>query len=154
MIEKAKAKINAEVQEISSPMAQTLGTYINNVILTSEINAAAVLKEGKSLKDFIEKLWKSARNIHGGKYKELTAEKATSAIFKEFADDTASVDQYASPEVVSMINAVCTEKSTNSICLTSDVVIPMLYAYYGIPLTGTVNNKQPRTSVFKRVSLD
>lgn len=159
MIEKAIREIDSEVEEIATPMAYALGELIKQEILTSDINAAAVMSEDKSLEDLLEKINNIASNIHKGNYKDMETAQAATAMFQEFTGDVSNISAYESPDFLNLVKMYCVGKSGSAVAIPSTMVTPLIYAYFGIlpgDSTQAVNKNSTNTrpSGFKRICLD
>lgn len=163
MIEKAIEHINAQVKEIidsdsnkfSKSQARLIGKHLTYVI-SSDIVAVSILKEGKSLKEFLKKI-----NDFGQlckKNEKATDANAAEALIKDFGGDDCNVSEYITPEYTQELNELISDKCGSCAGVSSEVIIPLIHAYYNIPLSGITasNNVQAHSNPhgFKRVSLD
>lgn len=153
MTEKAIEHINAQVKKCNNLMASIIGKYLKSVA-ASDMTAVEILKEGRTIADFCEKIETLAQKIRGGKIK------SANEVFKIIlGEDFDGASKYMTRGFSNELGEILSENSAgNSFCISSEVIIPLLHAYYNIPLSGmAVSNNtqaQPKPHGFKRVSLD
>lgn len=152
MIEKAIEHINAQVKECNNSMAGIIGKYLKSVVI-SDMTAVEILKEGRTIADFCEKIETLAQKIRGGKVKN--ANEVFKTIVSEDFDGAAG---YMTWGFSNELGEILSENSAGNLFgVSSEVIIPLIHAYYNIPLSGIAvsNNTQAQSKHgFKRVSLD
>ena len=153
MIEKAIEHINAQVKECNNSMAGIIGKYLKSVVI-SDMTAVEILKEGRTIADFCVKIDTLARKIRDGEVK------SASEVFKTIvSEDFDGAAGYMTREFSNELGEILSENSAGNLFgISSEVIIPLLHAYYNIPLSGIAasNNTQAHSNPhgFKRVSLD
>lgn len=152
MITEARNKIETEIKSIHTTMATILGKYLLSAV-TNDLCAAEVLNDSRSIKDFCEKVSGLAEDIHRNKFKDMEMKAITAKILEHFgADASCEVTEGFTAEMYILTDPENTAKGVMP--MTSDVIIPLLHAYFHIPLSG-VNADQPsKPAKFRRVSLD
>lgn len=153
MIEKAIEHINAQVKECNNSMAGIIGKYLKSVA-SSDMTSVEILKEGRTIADFCVKIDTLARKIRDGEVK------SASEVFKTIvSEDFDGAAGYMTREFSNELGEILSENSAgNLLGISSEVIIPLIHAYYNIPLSGMAasNNAQTQSKPhgFKRVSLD
>ena len=153
MIEKAIEHINAQVKECNNSMAGIIGKYLKSVA-SSDMTAVEILKEGRTIADFCVKIDTLARKIRDGEVK------SASEVFKTIvSEDFDGAAGYMTWGFSNELGEILSENSAgNLLGISSEVIIPLIHAYYNIPLSGMTasNNTQANSNPhgFKRVSLD
>jgi len=125
MIEKAIEHINAQVKECSNSMANIIGKYLKSVVI-SDMTAVEILKEGRTVEDFCEKIETLTQKIRGGKVKNA------SEVFKIIiGEDFDGAAEYMTWEFTNELGEIFSENSVgNSFGISSEVIIPLIHAYY------------------------
>ena len=153
MIEKAIEHINAQVKECNNSMAGIIGKYLKSVA-SSDMTSVEILKEGRTIADFCVKIDTLARKIRDGEVK------SASEVFKTIvSEDFDGAAGYMTWGFSNELGEILSENSAgNLLGISSEVIIPLIHAYYNIPLSGMTasNNTQANSNPhgFKRVSLD
>lgn len=153
MIEKAIEHINAQVKECNNSMAGIIGKYLKSVVI-SDMTAVEILKEGRTIADFCVKIDTLARKIRDGEVK------STSEVFKTIvSEDFDGAAVYMTWGFSNELGEILSEKSAgNLLGISSELIIPLIHAYYNIPLSGitasNITQAHSNPHGFKRVSLD
>lgn len=153
MIEKAIEHINAQVKECNNSMAGIIGKYLKSVVI-SDMTAVEILKEGRTIADFCVKIDTLARKIRDGEVK------SASEVFKTIvSEDFDGAAGYMTWGFSNELGEILSENSAgNLLGISSEVIIPLLHAYYNIPLSGVaasnITQAHSNPHGFKRVSLD
>ena len=156
MITDARNKIEAEIKALHSTMSTILGKYLLSAI-TSNLYAAEVLNDSRSINDFCKRIGDLAEDIHGNKFKDMEMKEITGKILERFGAD-ASCDAITEEFTTEMSMLTNTENTVKGVMpMTSAIIIPLLHAYFHIPLSGISNNNHTlnqKSTTFKRISLD
>ncbi|MDE6596972.1 MAG: hypothetical protein K2K44_13310 [Oscillospiraceae bacterium] len=181
MIQKAIEKIDGEIKS-GGMYERTLGKYVKSELLTSDSNALKILAPNTDLETFTERLQKVAQIINGSvKHNNKPSDKKDDIKSKE--EFTAKSNDLGW-RIISLIKTgsepnekAIAENETdenliicklimetvfanegnaiNGVCLTSEIVIPLMQIYYGIPLEPTTEKESvPKRRRFNTVSLD
>lgn len=155
MIQKAIEKIDEEIKS-GGMHERTLGKYIKSVLLTSDSNALKILAPNTDLETFMDRIDEIANSMRSFKSEDINkAGKKAIAVIKGIKSE----DVTENPDDISVIGKLyietAKEKNDNGVCLTSEIVIPLLHIYYGIPLeTSGEKESAPKRRRFNTVSLD
>lgn len=154
MIQKAIEKIEEEMKS-GGAMEKTLGEYIKSELLTSDANALKVLAPNTDLETFTERLQTVASSIksHASAKKAWDADKMGKHII---AVINGIKDEEVADESFAEIGNLCGKVSANNncVCLTSEIIVPLLHIYYGRPLEQSPKKESAPKRRFNAVSLD
>lgn len=156
MIQKAIEKINEEIKS-GGIMERNLGEYVKSELLKSDNNALKVLAPNTDLETFMERIWKIANSMRNFKSdKDITAAgRDTIAVIKGIKLEDVAENSNEVAVIGNLYSAAAKGKKDNGVCLTSEIVIPLLHIYYGIPLEAAhEKNPAPKRRRFNTVSLD
>lgn len=155
MIQKAIEKIDEEIKS-GGMYERTLGEYVKSELLTSDSNALKILAPNTDLETFMDRIDEIANSMISFKSEDINkAGKKAIAVIKGIKSE----DVTENPDDISLIGKLyietAKEKNSNGVCLTSEIVIPLLHIYYGIPLEAFVEKESaPKRRRFNTVSLD
>ena len=156
MIEKAIEKINEEIKS-GGIMERNLGEYVKSELLKSDSNALKILAPNTDLETFTERIWKIADSMRNFKSdKDITAAgRDAIAVIKGIKLEDVAENSGEAAVIGDLYIKTAKEKKSNGVCLTSEIVIPLLHIYYGIPLEAVhEKNPAPKRRRFNTVSLD
>lgn len=178
MIQKAIEKIDEEIKS-GGMYERTLGEYVKSELLTSDSNALKILAPNTDLETFMERIREIARLMNSafkdklsGKADEVKNKKEfdeksndlgwrAASIIKtgikppkdENADSISDENLFISKLI--METYLDNKKYNDELCMTSELIIPLLHIYYGIPLEAFVEKESaPKRRRFNTVSLD
>ena len=152
MIEKAIEKINDEMKS-GDHMVVTLGKYVKSELLTSDTNAVKILAPNTDLETFVERLRSVASDMNKSKSDDSAAgfSKKIISIIKGIKPEEAE----ESAEIGTLFLGTAKEQGKGSVCLSAELVIPLLHIYYGISSKMVPEAEaKPKRSGFRAVSLD
>ena len=152
MIEKAIEKISEEMKS-GDHMVVTLGKYVKSELLTSDTNAVKILALNTDLETFVERLRSVASEMNKSEPAKTAAKfsKKIISIIKGIKPEEAEENA----EIGTLFLEAAKEHGNSSVCLSSELVIPLLHIYYGISSeTVQESETKPKRSGFRAVSLD
>lgn len=180
MIQKAIEKIDEEIKS-GGIHESTLGKYVKSKLLTSDSNALKILAPNTDLETFMERLKEVASIINGAiKHSDEPSDKKEIKGNEEFiaelndlgwriitliktgsepkksekAESESDENLIISKLIMETYSANKGNKG-NGVCLSSEIIIPLLHIYYGIPLTPVgEKGSAPKRRRFNTVSLD
>lgn len=179
MIQKAIEKIDDEIKS-GGMFERTLGEYVKSELLTSDSNALKILAPNTDLETFMERLWKIASLMNGTLKDKLSVKVDEIKSKKEFDEKlndlgwrvVSIIKTGAEPKKDKEADGITdenlfvgksitetylnNEKENNpGVCMTSELIIPLLRIYYGIPLEASAEKgSAPKRRRFSTVSLD
>lgn len=158
MIQKAIEKIDEEIKtaEKFTAYIRTLGKYIKSELLTSDSNAVKILAPNTDLETFMERVFKLASSMRSVKSDNNFSEAGKKAIaeIKGVKPEEVEADP-GEIETIGKLYAECANgKQDNGVCLSSEIIVPLLHIYYGIPLEAAEKDSAPKRRRFSTVSLD
>lgn len=160
MIQKAIEKIDEEIKSFEKDkrgmLGRELGRYVKSELLTSDSNALKILASNTDLETFTERIEEIALSMRSFKSEDITkAGKEAIATIKGIKPEDVTETQ-GDIETIGKLYAETAEgKQDNGVCVTSELCLPLLQIYYGIPLEPAAEKESaPKRRRFNTVSLD